>query len=253
MRILITNDDGIHSPGLAACEKIAHALSGEVWIVAPESDQSGVSHSLSLNDPLRMREVGERHFAVKGTPTDCVIMGVRHLMKDRPDLVLSGVNRGRNCAEDVTYSGTVAGAMEGATLGIPSFALSQAYAFTTKHHPYWETAIKFAPDLIKRILNAGMPRDVLVNINFPDCAANEVAGVSVTMQGKRDQELLRIEARHDGRGNPYYWIAFERGGITGAAPGSDLAALTEKRIAVTPLRLDLTDEPFMTKLAEMFG
>ena len=133
MRILITNDDGIHSPGLEACEKIARALSDEVWIVAPETDQSGVSHSLSLNDPLRMREVGERHFAVKGTPTDCVIMGVRHIMKDKPDLVLSGVNRGRNCAEDVTYSGTVAGAMEGAVLGIPSFALSQAYAFTTKH------------------------------------------------------------------------------------------------------------------------
>jgi 5'-nucleotidase len=253
MRILITNDDGIHSPGLAACEKIAAALSGEVWIVAPESDQSGVSHSLSLNDPLRMREVGERHFAVKGTPTDCVIMGVRHLMKEKPDLLLSGVNRGRNCAEDVTYSGTVAGAMEGATLGIPSFALSQAYAFTTKHHPYWETAIKFAPDLIRRILDAGMPRDVLVNINFPDCAPNDVAGVAIATQGKRDQELLRIDARHDGRGNPYYWIAFERGGATGAAAGSDLAALTEKRIAVTPLRLDLTDEPFMTKLAEMFG
>jgi len=253
MRILITNDDGIHSPGLEACEKIARVLSDDVWIVAPESDQSGVSHSLSLNDPLRMREVGERHYAVKGTPTDCVIMGVRHLMKDRPDLVLSGVNRGRNCAEDVTYSGTVAGAMEGAVLGIPSFALSQAYAFTTKHFPYWDTAIKFAPDLIKRILKAGMPRDVLVNINFPDCLADEVVGVAIAVQGKRDQELLRIEARHDGRGNPYYWIAFERGGIVGAAPGSDLAALNEKRISVTPLRLDLTDEPFMTKLADIFG
>ena len=118
-------------------------------------DQSGVSHSLSLNDPLRMREVGERHYAIKGTPTDCVIMGVRHLMKEKADLVLSGVNRGRNCAEDVTYSGTVAGAMEGTVLGIPSFALSQAYAFTTKHHPYWDTAIKFAPDLIKRVLDTG--------------------------------------------------------------------------------------------------
>jgi 5'-nucleotidase len=253
MRILITNDDGIHSPGLEACEKIARALSDDVWIVAPESDQSGVSHSLSLNDPLRMREVGERHYAIKGTPTDCVIMGVRHLMKEKADLVLSGVNRGRNCAEDVTYSGTVAGAMEGTVLGIPSFALSQAYAFSTKHHPYWDTAINFAPDLIKRVLDTGMPRDVLVNINFPDCLPNEVAGVSVAVQGKRDQELLRIEARHDGRGNPYYWIAFGRGGIVGAAPGSDLAALNEKRISVTPLRLDLTDEPFMTKLASVLG
>ena len=252
MRILITNDDGIHAPGLAACEEIARALSAEVWIVAPESDQSGVAHSLSLNDPLRLREVGERHYAVKGTPTDCVIMGVRHIMKDVPDLVLSGVNRGRNCAEDVTYSGTVAGAMEGTTLGVPSFALSQAYSFANKHDPYWATAIKFAPDLIRRVLKAGMPRDVLVNINFPDCPPSEVAGTVVAVQGKRDQELLRIDARHDGRGNPYYWIAFARGGHTGAAPGSDLSALNENRIAVTPLRMDLTDEPFMTQLAELF-
>src|SRR5436853_2553665 len=175
MRILITNDDGIHADGLGVCEEIGRALSDDVWVIAPEYDQSGVSHSLSLNDPLRMREVGERHFAVKGTPTDCVIMGVRHLMKEKPDLVLSGVNRGRNCAEDITYSGTVAGAMEGAVLGIPSFALSQAYAFTTKHHPYWDTAIKFGPDLIKRILNASVPREVLVNITFPDCRPDEVA------------------------------------------------------------------------------
>jgi 5'-nucleotidase len=252
MRILITNDDGVHAAGLEACEKIARALSDEVWIVAPEIDQSGVSHSLSLNDPLRLRQVGERHFAVKGTPTDCVIMGVRHLMKEVPDLVLSGVNRGRNAAEDVTYSGTVAGAMEGTVLGIPSFALSQAYSFANRRDPPWETAITHAPGLIRRILKAGMPRDVLVNVNFPDCAPGEVAGVAVVGQGKRDQELLRIEARHDGRGNPYYWIAFGRGGIAGAAQGSDLHALNEKRIAVTPLRLDLTDEPFMTKLADVF-
>jgi len=253
MRILITNDDGIHAPGLEACETIARALAGEVWIVAPETDQSGVSHSLSLNDPLRLREVGERHFAVKGTPTDCVIMGARHIMKEMPDLVLSGVNRGRNCAEDVTYSGTVAGAMEGAVLGIPSFALSQAYAAANRHKPYWETAIKFAPDLIRRVLGEGLPRDVLVNINFPDCPPEQVAGVTVAVQGKRDQELLRIDPRRDGRGNPYYWIAFGRGGLAGAASGTDLAALNANRIAVTPLRLDLTDEPFLTKLAQLFG
>jgi 5'-nucleotidase len=253
MRILITNDDGIHAPGLEACEKIARALSDDIWIVAPETDQSGVSHSLSLNDPLRLREVADRHFAVKGTPTDCVIMGARHIMKDMPDLVLSGVNRGRNCAEDVTYSGTVAGAMEGTVLGVKSFALSQAYAFTTKHKPYWETAIAHAPKLIERILKTGIPKDVLVNVNFPDCPADKVAGVAVTVQGKRDQELLRIDSRSDGRGNPYFWIAFGRGGNPGAAPGSDMAALNENRISVTPLRLDLTDEPFMTKLAEVLA
>ena len=129
MRILVTNDDGIHAPGLKVCEDIARALSDDVWVVAPETDNSGVSHSLSLNDPLRLREVGDKQFAVKGTPTDCVIMAVRHIMaENRPDLVLSGVNRGSNVAEDVTYSGTVAGAMEGAVLGISSIALSQAYS-----------------------------------------------------------------------------------------------------------------------------
>ena len=134
MRILITNDDGIHAPGLAVLERIAAALSDDVVVVAPETDQSGVAHSLSLNDPLRLREVSPRHFAVKGTPTDCVIMGVRSVMHDKkPDLVLSGVNRGQNVAEDVTYSGTIAGAMEGTILGVPSVALSQAYGAVTAH------------------------------------------------------------------------------------------------------------------------
>src|ERR1700751_3746717 len=137
-RILCTNDDGIHAPGLKVIEEIASALSDDVWVVAPELDQSGVSHSLSLNDPLRLREIGERHFAVKGTPTDCVIMGARHILKDRPpDLVLAGVNRGRNAGEDVIYSGTVAGAVEGTILGIPSFALSQSYMSRSNAPPHW--------------------------------------------------------------------------------------------------------------------
>ncbi|MBV8791856.1 MAG: 5'/3'-nucleotidase SurE [Pseudolabrys sp.] len=252
MRILITNDDGIHSPGLKVCEDIARALSDDVWVVAPEMDQSGVSHSLSLNDPLRLREIDERHFAVRGTPTDCVIMGVRHVMQDKPDLVLSGVNRGRNVAEDVSYSGTVAGAIEGTVLGIPSIALSQAFASATKHTPHWETATKFAPNLIRKILKETMPPGILINVNFPDCPPNEVAGVAVAQQGTRNQELLRIEARRDGRGNPYYWIAFGRGPIVDAGHGTDLRALVDNKIAVTPLRLDMTDEPFMTQLAALF-
>src|SRR5499427_7206229 len=254
MRILVTNDDGIHSEGLDACAEIARALSDDVWIVAPETDQSGVSHSLSLNDPLRLRAVDARRFAVKGTPTDCVIMGVRHIMHDAaPDLVLTGVNRGQNAAEDVTYSGTIAGAMEGTILGIPSFALSQAYSAATRQQPHWDTAIKYAPNLIRRVLAEGVPRDVLVNVNFPDCPPEEVRGIAVTSQGKRDQELLHIEPRYDGRGNPYYWLAFARRERPPPGDGTDLSALASRRIAVTALRLDLTDEPFMTRLAQLFG
>src|SRR5262244_2629208 len=169
MRILVTNDDGINAPGLDVCAEIARALSDDVWVVAPEFDQSGVSHSLSLNDPLRMRLVDERRFAIKGTPTDCVIMGVRHILESKaPDLVLSGVNRGQNAAEDVSYSGTIAGAMEATILGIPSLALSQAYGPASREKPHWATALRFGPDIIRKVLAEGMPSNVLVNVNFPD-------------------------------------------------------------------------------------
>ncbi len=253
MRILVTNDDGIHAPGLDVCAEIAQALSDDVWVIAPETDQSGVSHSLSLNDPLRLREVSERRFAVKGTPTDCVIMGARHIIKDkRPDLVLSGVNRGRNVAEDVIYSGTVAGAMEGTILGIPSLALSMSYKSRSNVPPFWNTAVRFGPDIIRRVLDTGMPRDVLVNVNFPDCAPDDVQGVAVTAQGRNQQTRIKIELRQDGRGHDYYWIAYIQQKGEQPRDGSDLYALANKRIAVTPLRLDLTDEPFMTQLAELF-
>jgi len=252
MRILVTNDDGIHAPGLKACEEIARAISDEVWVVAPETDQSGVSHSLSLNDPLRLRQVGENTYAVKGTPTDCVIMGARHVMPSMPELVLSGVNRGRNAAEDVLYSGTVAAAKEAAVLGIPSFALSQAFTSASKQQPHWKTATQHGPDIIRKVLKQGIPSDVLVNINFPDCAPGAVKGIAVANQGKRDQQLLHIEPRHDGRGNPYFWIAFARGHKPVGRNGSDLYALADNRISVTPLRLDMTDEPFMTQLAAIF-
>ncbi len=253
MRILVTNDDGIHAPGLRVCEAIARALSDDVWVVAPETDQSGVAHSLSLNDPLRLREVTPRHFAVKGTPTDCVIMGVRHILADhRPDLVLSGVNRGQNVAEDVTYSGTVAGAIEATLLGIPAFALSQAYGPTTRQAPRWACGEALAPGIIRKVIAEGIPPHVLVNINFPDCEADDVKGVAVGTQGRRTQDLLRIDERTDGRGNPYYWIAFSRGAFT-PEHGSDLKALAEHKVSVTPLRIDLTDEPTLTRYAQLFA
>lgn len=252
MRILVTNDDGIHAAGLDACARIARTFSDDVWVVAPEFDQSGVAHSLSLSDPLRLRQVEERRFAVKGTPTDCVIMAVRHIMGDQPpDLVLSGVNRGQNIAEDVSYSGTVAGAIEGTILGIPSIALSQAFGVKSRENPSYVTAETHAPRIIRTLLDEGIPAGVLMNVNFPDRGPEEITGIVATAQGKRDQKLMRIEARRDGRGNPYYWIAFERR-IFETAPGSDLRALDEGRISVTPLRLDMTDEPLMTRLALLF-
>ncbi|MFG1402400.1 5'/3'-nucleotidase SurE [Xanthobacter sediminis] len=252
MRILVTNDDGIHAPGLDACARIARTFSEDVWVVAPEFDQSGVAHSLSLSDPLRLRQIEERRFAVKGTPTDCVIMAVRHILADRPpDLVLSGINRGQNIAEDVSYSGTVAGAIEGTILGIPSVALSQAFGIKSRENPSYITAETHAPKIIRTLLEEGIPPGIVMNLNFPDRAPEEITGIAATAQGKRDQKLMRIEARRDGRNNPYYWIAFERR-IFETAPGSDLRALDEGRISVTPLRLDMTDEPLMTRLALLF-
>jgi 5'-nucleotidase len=253
MRILVTNDDGIHAEGLDVCEKIARSLSDDVWVVAPEYDQSGVAHSLSLNDPLRLRQIDDRHFAVRGTPTDCVIMGVRHLLNGHdPDLVLSGVNRGRNAGEDVIYSGTIAGAMEGTILGLPSIALSQAYNSRGGQAPYWDTALRYAPDIVRRALAKGIPPDVLLNVNFPNCPPDSVKRIAVTTQGRRKQERLHIDKRTDGRGNPYYWIAYVRQTAKKAADGSDLAALEENCIAVTPLRLDLTDDVTVEQFAGLF-
>jgi 5'-nucleotidase len=254
MRILLTNDDGIHASGLKLLERIAQKFSDDIFVVAPETDQSGVAHSLSLNNPLRLREITPRHFAVQGTPTDCVIMGVRKLMADRPpDLVLSGVNRGQNVAEDVTYSGTIAAAMEGTLLGVKSIALSQAYgALEGRVKPHWETSETLAPRVLADILRIGVPAGVLINVNFPACEPAKVAGVAVTSQGRRDAELMRIEERRDGRAIPYYWLMFQRAGFTPGA-GTDLEALATNKVSVTPLRLDLTDDVERLRYAEAFA
>ncbi len=253
LRILVTNDDGIHSPGLELLEKVARELSDDVWTVAPEFDNSGVSHSLSLSDPLRLRQVSEQRFAVKGTPTDCVIMATRHVLKERrPDLVLSGINRGSNVAEDVTYSGTIAAAMEGTILGIPSIALSQAYGKSGRDHIKWHCGERHGAATIRRVLEAGIPEGTVVNVNFPDAEPDDVNGIAITAQGRRDKELINIEERRDGRGNPYFWIGFNR---TPFVPGNgtDLKAMSEGRISVTPLKIDLTDEPTMTAFAAAFA
>jgi len=251
MRILLSNDDGILAPGLAVLEKIARELSDDVWVVAPEVDQSGKGHSLSLHDPIRLRTIDDRHFAVSGTPTDCVIMAIRHIMPEPPDLVLSGINRGANIADDVTYSGTVAAAMEGTILGVKSIALSQSYAPDSARTPNWEASEVHGAAVIRRILAAGFPEGVLVNVNFPARAASDVTGIEVAAQCTRIESLIGVEERIDARDTPYYWIRYRRQWLN-PAERTDMWALNQGAISVTPLRLDLTDQATLDDLRKAF-
>lgn len=251
MRILLTNDDGIHAHGLKVLEKIARTLSDDVWIVAPETDQSGLAHSLTLSHPLRAREVREKTFAVTGTPTDCVIMGVRQLIDGPVDLVLSGVNAGQNIGDYITYSGTVAGAMEGSLLGIHSIALSQAFSFERHARVPWDTAEALAPDLLKQLIDIDLPRDTLINVNFPNCPPDEVDGHAIVAQGKFEHGL-GIGERSDGRGLPYYWLEFI-GEQPSPQPGTDIDALANNKIAITPVRMDMTNHGIMANLKGKLG
>ncbi len=247
MRILLTNDDGIHAEGLAVLERIARTLSDDVWVVAPETDQSGFAHSLSLSEPLRIRKMDDRRYALRGTPTDCVIMGVRKIIGELPDLVLSGVNSGANVADDVTYSGTVAGAMEGALLGIRSLALSQAYNVSDDGRIVpWHVAETLAPPLLKKLIETDMPPGSFLNINFPNCEPEEVMGNRITTQGKRVHGLW-IDERKDGRNFPYYWLRFGREPVE-VREGTDLAALRDKYVSVTPMQLDLTAQDLIAPM-----
>lgn len=251
MRILITNDDGIFAPGLKVLEEVAREISDDVWVIAPETDQSGKAHSLTLSDPLRLRDIDDRHFAVRGTPTDCVIMGVRNIMPEPPDLVLSGINRGSNIADDVTYSGTVAGAMEGTILGIRSIALSQAFGWGSSVAESYECARAHGANVIRKLVDAGIPDGILMNVNFPARPPNDVIGVEITVQGERNQDIMRIDERVDARGFPYFWIAYEPRRLE-PSHETDMWALEKGAISVTPLRLDLTDHASRQRLAHAF-
>lgn len=236
-RILITNDDGARAEGLRVLEQIARELSDDVWVVAPEFDQSGVSHSISLHAPLRLYSSSDRHHSVRGTPADCVLLGVEHLLRDqRPTLILSGVNRGANLSDSVAYSGTVGAAMTGVLLGIPSIALSQA--FRDRENVRWETAAQLAPALIRQALECGWSRDVCLSINFPDLPADEVLGVSLTRPARGSIVGVEIDERTDRRELPYYWIGFRYGSQTVTAPDSDVEALRRGYVSVSPLRFE---------------
>lgn len=236
-RILVTNDDGIHAQGLQILEDIARELTDDVWVVAPETEQSGAGHSLTLHQPLRIREVESQRYAVSGTPTDSALLGIKHIITDRtPDLLLSGVNFGANLGEDVTYSGTIAAAMEGTLLGVPSIALSQV---ATEEAPFWETTRQHAPDLLRKLLKTRWPEGTLINLNFPGCEAEEVKGIRCAPQGRR-KIGDRLDERLDPKGRPYVWIGSDRDERQDH-PGSDIGMIRENFITVTPLNLDLTD------------
>lgn len=246
-RILVSNDDGIHGPGLEVLERIARSLSDDVWTVVPETEQSGAGHSLTLHHPLRIRQADERRFAVDGTPTDSVLLAVNHILKDhKPALVLSGVNRGANLGEDVTYSGTVAAAIEGTLLGIPSIALSQV--FTNPEPVKWHTAEAHAAKVIAKVASEGWGRNVLINVNFPDVEPEAVTGIEVTSQGKRKVGDDLVE-RHDPRGRPYIWIGPQRRSEE-ARPGTDLEAIGRGVISVSPLCVDMTDAATLHQLKD---
>ncbi|MGI4878957.1 MAG: 5'/3'-nucleotidase SurE [Janthinobacterium lividum] len=250
MRILVTNDDGIEAPGLAVLEAIAAELSDDVWVVAPAEEQSGAGHSLTLSAPIRLRKLGEKRYAVRGTPTDCVMMAIGQVMKDhRPELLLSGVNRGGNLAEDVTYSGTVSAAMEGCLAGIRSIALSQTMSNYVEGGEVFDAARGLGADIVRRLGTIDWPDGVLMNVNFPALAAADVRGVHVATQGFRDYGNIQIDARVDPRGFPYYWFGYGR---EMAAPPheTDLAAIRQGCVSVTPLHLDLTHYPTMATLRE---
>jgi 5'-nucleotidase len=248
-RILISNDDGINAPGLQCLQRIARRLSDDVWIVAPETEQSGASHSLTIHRPLRLRAVGEQCYAVDGTPTDCVLLAINHLMKDaKPTLVLSGVNNGSNIGEDVTYSGTIAAAMEATLLGIPAIAMS---LHVDNGQPFWPTPEHWGPAVVRKAMSVVWPRNVLVNVNFPALPPDRVAGIEVVRHGKRkigDDLTERI----DPRGRAYFWIGALRGEEDVSAD-TDIAVINAGGIAVTPLFLDLTHTPTLQTLRKVFA
>lgn len=250
LRILVSNDDGIHADGIKVLEKVAKSLSSDVWVVAPETEQSGVSHSLTLHEPLRLRKISGKRYAVKGTPTDCALLAVKAIVtkkQKRFDLLLSGVNRGANMGEDVTYSGTVAAAMEGTLLGVPSIALSMDCSIGQS--PHWNAVEKFAPDIIRKILTLEWPNHVLMNVNFPDLPASKVKGVKVAPLGRREINE-KLTKRSDPFGRDYYWIGapikeeYDK-------PGVDIMWLNEGYITITPLSIDLTHFRMLEELRKV--
>jgi 5'-nucleotidase len=247
-RVLVTNDDGIDAPGLEVLERIARTLSNDVWVIAPETQQSGAAHSVSLHKPLRFSKLAERRYAVAGTPTDCVITAVRAIMPEPIDLVLSGINRGPNVADDVTHSGTVAAAMEGSLCNIPSIAFSQGFDFDAKNPTvHWATAQAYAARIIVKLLAEQWDQDTFFNVNFPDVPPEDVKGIKCVAQGKHRLYKQLIRADHS-EAQPSYWVHWEDAGADPRRPDVDIHWLAEGYVTVTPICLDLTNYAMLGRL-----
>ncbi|MDD3798265.1 MAG: 5'/3'-nucleotidase SurE [Novosphingobium sp.] len=252
MRILLTNDDGIHASGFAVLERIARQFSDDIWVCAPAEEQSGAGHSLTLTRPVRLRRHGDRRFSVSGTPTDSVMMALNEVLDSPPDLILSGVNRGANLGDDVTYSGTVSAAIEGTLAGIRSIALSQVYAKERMADAVpFGAAEEWGAKVIQPLLDAPFPDRTLINVNFPPVPADEVNGIRVVRQGFHDYGRVSVVEGEDPRGYPYYWFGLQ---AIEHSPGhnTDLEAIAEGYVSVTPLMLDLTHEKSLGELAMRF-
>lgn len=248
-RVLLTNDDGIDAPGLAVLEGIAQSLAHEVWVVAPEHDQSGVSHAVSLHHPVRVTRRGERRFSVLGTPGDCAVIGIEHLLRGhRPDLCLSGVNRGANLGIENVYSGTVGGAMTAMMLGVRAIALSQEYA--DRANVPWTTAATLGADIVRRLLEIGWDPSTCLNINFPNLPPDSAGPLTLARQGPGQVQGMTVDTRTDPRGFEYHWIMFRRGPRE-QGPESDLDAIEAGKIVVTPLKYDRTDQAAYAELAKV--
>jgi len=247
--ILVTNDDGINSQGIKILEKVAKNLSDNVYVIAPNTEQSAKSHSITLTEPLRINNLSKKRFSITGTPTDCVILGINQIIKSLPDLILSGINCGANIAEDISYSGTIAAAIEGSLMGVPSIALSQVYNDRKKIS--WDVSKKYSQLVINRLLDIGFEKNILFNINFPHILSKNEDFISITKQGKRGYEESHIVRKSDPRGEDYFWLGYRKQRLS-PRDKSDLAAISNGLISVSPLKIDFTDNQSLKILRSYF-
>ncbi|HQB38568.1 MAG TPA: 5'/3'-nucleotidase SurE [Deltaproteobacteria bacterium] len=243
MHIMVTNDDGINAPGLLALAAAMREL-GEVTVVAPDRERSAAGHSLTLHSPLRIFELRDGFYAVDGTPTDCVNMGIHNMLPFRPELIVSGINHGANLGGDITYSGTVAAAMEATLMGIPAIAVSLA---TYDRNGHFDAAAQVAVRVARQVIANGLPADTLLNVNVPDCPLEQMNPLLVTRQGKRSF-VGKVIDKTDPRGRKYYWIGCDEPDFNDYE-GTDIHAINRKHISVTPLHLDLTNYESMSVVA----